>query len=59
MEGDLKYTNLKLKLMWPNQIIKDDLLLKMTPNIKVKYTSNNWLNLPQILNLNLCDQANL
>jgi hypothetical protein len=56
-----------LKRVWPKQNVSngDDLQWKRTSNgilpqiSKVKYLSNNWSDLPQILNLGLCNQSKL
>ena len=39
--------------------MEEDLEFKKNANLKLKYLSNHWSDLPQILNLSLCDQTEL
>ena len=48
--------NFKLKLIWPNQTLH---MIQMKTTFKVTYLSNHWWDLPQILNLILCDKIKL
>jgi hypothetical protein len=56
------YSNLKLKLRWPNYILQIFSMMttsygRRPQNIKVEYLSNHWSDLFQNLNLYLGDQS--